>query len=212
VLIEAASGTGKTRLLRELELEAQLGGMCVARASSESAGRGPYGIFHELARGVFATAPDEAAAAARPRAAMLARVMPDLRDRFGVKPARPLGDPTEDRAQLQTELVAWATDVATHRPIALLVDDIQRCDEASAAVLATLAQGAATCKLLVAAALRTDEAVHAPLAIAALVDSGQRLRLRGLDEADLADLCRSLFGDVPHITRFAHWMHPRHRR
>ena len=205
VLIEAPSGTGKSRLLRELALEAQLAGTTVVRAESESSGRGPYGIIHELARGLFAAAPDEAGAAAAPRAPMLARVIASLRER--VKPAKPLGDPAEDRMQLQTELTAFFLAIAQSRPIALLVDDVQRCDEASAAVLATLAHQAEGKKLVIAAALRTDETVRAPAAIASLVDAGQRLRLRGLDEPDVAELCRSLFGDVPHIPRLAQWMH-----
>jgi tetratricopeptide (TPR) repeat protein len=205
LLIEAPSGTGKTRLLREVGLEAQLAGTTVVRADSEAASRGPYGIVHELARGVFAAAPDAAGEAAATRAPILARVIASLRDR--VKPAKPLGDPAEDRIQLQNELCAFFLEVAAAHPIALLVDDIQRCDEASAAVIATLAHRAAGKRLLLAAALRTDESVRAPAPIAALVDAGQRLRLRGLDETDVAELCRSLFGDVQHVPRLAQWMH-----
>jgi len=207
ILIEAPSGTGKSRLLRELGLEAQLAGMCVVRCESDSAGRGPYGIFHELARGLLAGAPDEAIAAAHPRAAMLARVITELRDRLGVKPAKPHGEPTEDRMQLQQSLADWVLEIAVHKPIALLVDDVQRCDEASAAVLAALAHQSAERKLVIGVALRTDETVRAAAAVASLVDAGQRLRLRGLEEDDLNELCRSLFGDVPHVPRLAQWMH-----
>jgi Protein kinase domain/AAA ATPase domain len=205
LLVEAPSGTGKSRLLREVALEAQLAGLCVVRAESDAAGRGPYGIFNELARGLVAAMPDVADAAARPRGAMLARAVDCLRERY--QPAKPLGDPAEDRMQLLQELAAWVLEIANDRPIALLVDDVQRCDEASAAVLASLAHGAARHKLIVAAALRTDEPARAPAAIAALIDAGQRLRLRGLDEPQLGELCRSLFGDVPHVARLAHWMH-----
>ncbi len=207
VVIEAPSGTGKTRLLRELAIEAQLAGLCVVRADSDAAGRGPYGVVHELARGLIAAAPDEALASAKPRAAMLARVIAAVRDRLGVTPARPRGDPAEDRMALQTELATWMLEVAARRPIALLVDDVQRCDEASAAVLAAVAHASAASRLLVAVALRSDEAIRAPAAIGAIVDAGQRMRLRGLDEPQLEELCRSLFGDVPHVPRLAHWMH-----
>ena len=207
LLIEAPSGAGKSRLLRELALEAQLAGMCVVRADSDAAGRGPYGIIHELARGVLAAAPAEAEAAARPRAEMLARVISELRARLGVKPSRRFGDPAEDRARLQHELAGWFLAVAEQRPIALVVDDIQRCDEASAAVLATLAHQARARALIVAVALRTDEPVRAPAALAALVDASERIRLGGLSEPDLVELCRSLFGDVPHLPRLAQWMH-----
>jgi len=207
IVIEAPSGMGKSRLVRELELEAQLAGMCVVRAASDAAGRGPYGVVHELARGVLAAAPTEAEAMARPRAAMLARVVSELRDRLGVTPSRRAGDPAEDRARLQHELAGWFLAVAGQRPLALLIDDVQRCDEASAAVLATLAHQARDRALLVAAGLRTDEAVRAPAAIGALRDAGDYLRLRGLTEPELIELCRSLFGDVAHLPRLARWMH-----
>ena len=204
ILIEAPSGTGKTRMLREVALEAQLAGMTVIRADSEAANRGPYGIVHELARGLFAVAPDAARLAARPRTALLARVITSLRER--ARPAPPLGDPAEDRMQLQNELAAFFLDVAGAQPIAIVVDDIQRCDEASAAVLATLAYQGVRKPLLVAASLRTDEAVRARAPIAALADVAQRLRLRGLDADEVTELCRSLFGDVDHIPRLAAWM------
>ena len=207
VVVEAPSGTGKTRLLRELAIEAQLAGTCVARADSDAAGRGPYGIVHELARALCSALPEEAEAAARPRAAMLARVIQPLRERLGSKPARPLGDPAEDRAQLQHELVEWVKAIAAVRPIALVVDDVQRCDEASAAVLATLAHESGDRKLLVAVALRSDEPPRAPGPLAALADVGQRIRLRGLDQAQIGELVRSLFGDVPNVARLARWMH-----
>jgi hypothetical protein len=207
ILIEAPSGMGKTRLLRELGLEAQLAGTTVARSDADTAARGPYGIFNELARGLLDGVPDEALAAARPRAEMLARVIPSIGVRLGIKPAKAHGEPADDRMRLQQDLGAWVLAIAKTRAIALLVDDIQRCDEASAAVLAALAHQAADHKLLVGVALRSDEDVRAPAALASIVDAGQRLRLRGLDESDVGELCRSLFGDVPHVPRLAQWMH-----
>jgi len=205
LLIEAPSGTGKSRLLREVGLEAQLAGLTVVRADSDSAGRGPYGVLHELAKHLLVAAPEAAGPAAVSRGPMLARVITSLRPRF--KPAAPAGDPAEDRMRLQNELTGFFRAVAETHPIALIVDDMQRCDEASAAVLATLAHQAENTRLLIAVALRTDEPARAPAPIASLIDAGLRLKLRGLDEADVGDLCRSLFGDVPHIPRLAQWMH-----
>jgi len=207
IVIEAPSGTGKSRLLRELALEAQLVGASVVRADSDAAGRGAYAILQELARGLFAAVPAEAEAAAQPRLGTLARVLPIVRERLGAKAAKPHGDPAQDRMLVQDALAAWVLDIARTKPIALLVDDVQRCDEASAAVLAALAHGATGTKLLVGVALRSDETVRAAAAIASIVDAGNRLRLRGLDEEEVGELCKSLFGNAPHLPRLAHWMH-----
>jgi len=205
-LIEGPSGMGKSRLLRELALESQLAGLCVVRSTGEATGRGPFGVLDELARNLLAAAPNETIAAAAPRAPTLVRVIASLRERLAAEPSKPRGDPAEDRMEVQQQLAAWILDIAAAKPIALLVDDVQRCDEASAAVLATLAH-AGERPLLVAAALRTDEKVRAPAAIASLVDAGARITLRGLGESEVGELCRSLFGNVPHIPQLAHWMH-----
>jgi hypothetical protein len=207
VLIEAPSGAGKSRLLGELAVEAQLVGTTVVRVNTEASDRGPYGTIHELARGLLATASSDALDCATGRAAMLARVIPELGRHFRVSPARPKGEPNEDRMSLQEELAGWIRDIASLRPIALLVDDVQRCDEASAAVLAALSHQQVNGRLLLAFALRTDENARAPAPMAAISRAGERLRLRGLDEADVARLCSSLFGDVSHLPRLAQWLH-----
>jgi len=205
IMIEAPSGTGKSRLLGELAVESQLVGTTVVRANADASERGPYAIIHALARGMLASTA-EAVELARPRGAVLSRVITELRERLDVVPARPEGEANEDRLRLQEELAGWFRDVAARRPLALLVDDIQRCDEASAAVLAALARTTSD-QLLLGFALRTDENVRAPAAVSAIADGCQRLRLRGLSEAEVEALCRSLFGDVPHIPRLARWMH-----
>ncbi len=209
VLIEAPSGTGKSRLLHELALEAQVSGLITANAgSSDEAGRGPYGVLRALGRSLLASAPVEATDAARAHAPIIARVIPEVGSRIGpVELAAPAGDPAEERMRLQAALAAWLADVTKARPVALLVDDVQRCDEASAAVLAALAHDAGKHRLLVGIALRTDETVRAQSAVAAMRDAGARIRLRGLDLRDVEALCRALFGDVPNLPILARWMH-----
>ena len=178
LLLEAPSGTGKTRLLREIALEAQLAGMTVVKTSEPT--KGPYAVVRELAHALLAVVPERAINAARGRAPLLARVVPQLGERLHAQPAPLEGDPAEDRMRVQQAAVGWFEAIAADHSIALCIDDVQRCDEGSAAVLAALAHGASTRRLLIASALRSDEPVHAPGAIAALVDAGQRVRLRGI--------------------------------
>jgi hypothetical protein len=232
VLIEALSGAGKSRLLREVGLEAQLAGAVVLNAGSEQAGRGPYGLLRELARQLIAAAPDDAVETARPRAGLIARIVPELRDgleraaqagpectrteREGGSSARrsrrarqngTAADPAEERMRAQRELTAWFLAVSVRRTLVLLIDDMQRCDEASAAVLTALAHAAAAHRLLLVAALRTDDTVLAEAAVAALRDGSVRIKLRGLDETNVEALVKTLFGDVPHVRRLARWIH-----
>jgi tetratricopeptide (TPR) repeat protein len=208
ITIEAPSGTGKSRFLQEVGLTAQVAGALVLRAQSTSIQRGPYGLMRELAHSLIAAAPEEALACAKKHASVVARVIPELKERLGhVVIAKPIGELTDDRIRVQEKIVAWFSEVAASRPLVLLVDDMQRCDEVSASVLASLAHQAQKLPLLLVAGLRTDERVRAPAAIAAIRDSGIPLRLRGLNESDVEDLVEALFGDIQHAARVAQWIH-----
>ena len=207
IVLEAPSGRGKSRLLRELGLEAQIAGATVLSADSESAGRGPYGLFCALAETLLTAAPAEALAAARPRGQVLARIVPKIGDLLGpLGVATPSAGPEEDRMQAQEELASWLLDVARTRTLVLLVDDVQRSDEASAAVLTTLAHAAPGRNLLVAVALRTDEKIRATAAVTTLRDLGHRVRVRPLEADDVEELMRGTFGDVAHLARLSTWM------
>ena len=90
-------------------------------------------------------------------------------------------------------------------PVVLLIDDIQRCDEASAAAFASLVHRKSR-GLLVGIARRLRERVRATAAVAALSTIETRILLEGLDEAGVEALLRSLFGDATHIGRLAKTM------
>ena len=96
--------------------------------------------------------------------------------------------------------------MAARHPLAILVDDVQRADEGSAAVLASLAHTAKDHRLLLALTLAVDEPIHAPAAVGSIQDVAQRRRLRGLASEDVRELAGALFGDVPHA-RLVRWLH-----
>ncbi len=208
VLVEAASGMGKSRLLRELALEAQVLGATVIRAASESAGAS-YGVVRALAADLLTKAPSEALVAAKPHALALASVLPELKGRLDVGVEAPSRDDAmERRTRVQLAIVAWLQAVARQRPLLVVVDDLQRCDESSAAVLATLSHEATNQRMVLALGLRIDEDIRAPLPLAAIKDATARMRLRGLEEHDVAELVKELFGDVPNTRRLASAVQP----
>jgi hypothetical protein len=207
VLIEAPTGTGKSRLLREVALEAQIAGTTVLTVSGD-AGRGPYGVGRAIARELLAVAPSDAVDAAQPHVAVVGRVLPELRARFPEERAAPLGgNPREDRMQLQAELAEWILEVAKRRRLVIIVDDVQRSDEASTALLAALAHKAPSHRLLLIGARRTDEPARAADTLAALRGIAHCIRLRGLQREETAQLVQSLFGEGPGLGRIAQWMH-----
>ena len=207
IRVEAPSGAGKTRLLRELCFEAQLAGAKVARAEAGAEGSGPYALLRTLARELLACAREEAFDAAEPHLPVLARVVPELRLALGDRKPKLLGDPAEDRILVQASLRDWILSIADRAPLVLAVDDAQRADEASAAVLAGSAHAARGHPLLILVTVRSDEEPRAPGMMAALADAAVRMPLRGLSEPDVEDLVRSLFGDETNVARLAQFLH-----
>ena len=205
--IEAESGAGKSRLLQELAIRTKLEGGLALHVSCEEADGGPYAALAALVDEAFVSAPEETARATAAEAPLLGRVFESVRRAHpdtGLE--RELGDPFEDRMRLQAAVVRAVRSLAAARPVVLLVDDVQRCDEASAATFAGLAR-ANVPRLLVGIARRLGEPVRAAAAVESLSSLEPRLRLAGLDPAGLEALLRSVFGDVAHLSRLARWMH-----
>jgi hypothetical protein len=208
VLVEAESGTGKSRLLREFGLEAQIRGYAVLDADSEAAGRGPFGLMHAVARAVLEAAPQEAEACAGPHAVGLASVFEEFA-RFAAESSavQEMGDPAEQRLVVQQALLGWLLDVSDQRPLAIAIDDIQRADEASAATVAALGRNADEHRLVITCALRVNETVRAPMAIDSLRSNSKRIELGGLDLDEIKELVESSFGQTSYGTRYAQWLH-----
>jgi len=207
VIVEAPSGTGKSRLLDELGLYGQLAGATIVKVESR-AGSGLYGVARGLAKGLLAACPQEARKALEPFAGQLGRVIPEVKTVLGTVTLAPAAeDPGEERSRAQRALADWFLATAEARALVIVVDDIQRADEVSAAVLAAMANRAASLPVLLALGLRTDEACRAEAAVNAFKRFAQRVRLRGLDLAEVEALVTALFGVIEGAAPLAAWMH-----
>jgi hypothetical protein len=210
LLIEAPPGAGKSRLLREGALEAQLAGLRVARAAGAQWDRGPYGLLRAIVRELLASAPDDTIATARPGGTVIPRVLPELREGLaavGIASVDPDSEPAEQRAQTQHALVRWMLELAALHPLMMIVDDLERADEASAAVLGALAHSAPKSSLAIVAALRTDVPPRAAPAVSALRGAAHVLHLDPLAPDGTEALARALFGDIRNVVGFARWLH-----
>lgn len=203
LVIEGRSGMGKTRLLREIELLAKLAGSVVLHGEGGSAG--PYALVRELARQLERRGrrdPENSSA----HAALIDRLLPAALAGEGVE-ARGSRDHREERAAVQAAFSDWLAAFAMHRPLVLVLDNLQRVDESSAAVLAGLAHLAPERSLLLVGAIRSDEPSRAHGALANLVERAVRLRPRGLRSSEVTQLVRNTFGDIPNHARLASWLH-----
>jgi hypothetical protein len=204
VHIRAESGTGKSRLLREASMEAKIAGASVAIVRCEPSEHAPYALMLRVAEQITDALPEDAEDAARPFAAQLARVFPALGQRLGIRVLEAEAvDPGEERMRTQRAVLDWILAISDRRPIALFVDDVQRCDEASATVLLSLTRENKTLRLLLVTAQRTGETPRAPVAVEMLGRAKTELALQGLSIEEIEEMLRGLFGDAAHLDRLA---------
>jgi hypothetical protein len=206
--IEAASGEGKSRLLRELAIQAQLAGATTITIDAGADGRAPFGVLRGIAEALRAADSGRTLAAAAPRIAVIGRALPEIRAHITARHrGEPLGDPAEERLRLQSELAAFLLDAVAKRKVAIFVDDAQRCDEGSAVALAAMIAGARKERLFFACAIRSDEDARARGPLDAIRSTAERVVLGGLTEEATLAFVNASFGEVPNAARFARSLH-----
>ncbi len=203
IVIEGPAGIGRTRLLRELSLEAQLGGFLVLGVEAQAT-PAPFGAAAALASSLLRACPELASSEAAKHAQVLAPLSAELTAQLAPDAAPELAaDPREQRASAHAALHDLFLSAARRQPLLLAVDDLQAADEGSASLLAALSREGRGAALVVMATLRTGDAVAAPAQVSALRKQANRVPLAGLDAAACEELVRALFGDVANCGRVA---------
>jgi len=205
IVIEGNPGVGKSRLLDEAALAAQLSGALTVRVDAR-AHPGAYGVSNAIAKAILEAAPHDARKRAEPYAANL-RVF-DVFDPEGTSKRRHAArENIATRLQLHNAVLSWLFDLAGDRTLALLVDDLPRIDERSAALLHALTDNLAQKRILLIAARRLAEKHAPPEGVDAIVVRARRLRLHRLRREETAAVLASLFGTVPNLDVLADWIH-----
>jgi hypothetical protein len=194
LLIEGLPGRGRSALLAALVLHAQQSGAVVLRVQADGGG-GLFGLARKLLELAFALYPE----------------LPSTRDaqEAFAKPLRTHASPvaSADRhAALVSAALRVLSEMSTHHPLVLAVDDLHLADPESIALLASLSSGLeSSCITLVVTALSDD--VHTgDSGLSKIRANSQRLTLAHLDEASMVELVESLFGHVPNTRRLAQWL------
>ncbi len=204
--LEAESGAGKSRLLAEASTRAKLRGVTPLLAGCDEGEGRPYETLAQLVDEAFAVAPETAAAAARPDARFLGRLFEPVRRAHPTRDDDDGAEPAEDRMRAQMATQYFFRRLAESRPLAILVDDFQRIDEASGAALLAMASESIP-GMLIGAARRLGEPFRAPELGHAFDRQEPKLRVGGLDTDGVEALARSVFGDVPNLSRLAKALH-----
>jgi len=159
VLVEGESGVGKSTLMRAFvaALPAEvlvLAGRCYERESVPF--KAVDGVIDALSHHLEELGDAEVAALAPPDAARLAQAFPVLA-RLSRSAGEPVAirDPHEIRRVVFATLRELLTRLARARPVVIAIDDVQRADADSLALLAEVLRGPVAPSLLLVATVRT---------------------------------------------------------
>ncbi len=208
LVIMGAPGMGRSRLLMSCMLDAKVVGATVASATAEDASEGDYGVVRALVGDLIEALPKATMDLAREYRDTLSSVLPELYAGMGGPEVRRPDDDGQLRPVVQAAIREFFISLVAEHAVLIAVDDVERCDEPSAAVLAALSHD--TRNLPLALALTMDpsaEAGPASNAVKMIEDVGTAVILRGLNRQEAEQLVGSVFGDVPNKSLLADWVY-----
>jgi len=187
LLLTGEPGIGKTRVLQELATKMRAAGGRVLRGRAfEAEMVRPYGPWIDALRSI------SIAEAAGPLRAELAPMLPELQS---------AGEGAGDKALLFDAVARLIARLSEATPVAVLLDDIQWFDEASAALLHFVARAVAPSRVLFACGARGEDLAE-NVAVVRVVRAMQRdgrvheVALAPLDASATAVLARAIHAAV----------------
>jgi serine/threonine-protein kinase len=216
--IEAAAGMGRTRLLEEIGVRAQVVGAAVIRVDA-SMYRDWNGTARALVLRLLDALPRAARERAEPYRAALTMLGRDVEARLATRASLPPGPASAVGAEARASrasmastagsLDGWFIELAHVKPLVLEVDNVDDADDASLGLLVALAKASADSPLFLAVTERVRRDPRTAAGLVTLRTQCQCIALAGLSQAETLELCKSLFGDPQNVERFAEWLHGR---
>ena len=200
LLLEGDAGSGRSRLLDACAIEAKLVGACVLRAEAAH-DRGDWAAARVLVRQLVQLQPEAVEASARLSRDLLTEIL-EQEPPPSQEPRAPVA-----RGPLLRELRNFFLSLAQAQSLVILVDDADRIDDASAALLAALAHKTQRHPLVIALSITrtSDDKASASLRFLRLV--AEPIAVDSLVPAQTEALLRSVFGDVPGLPLVAAQIH-----
>jgi tetratricopeptide (TPR) repeat protein len=202
--IRGVPGSGRSRMLDACALEGKLLGLAVIRADARDAANGEWGVARAIGEQLLAQFPKLAEEAARLSRNVLGQVFSELRsdDDAGM-----VTSSLPERSLILRELRDWLLAITKTQRMLVLVDDVERADDASLALLTAIAHKAERHALLLILTAVNDPARPLPTALQMLATSNNNLELGELSAPQTEKLVRSVFGDAANVQLCAARIH-----
>ncbi len=205
ITVVGEAGIGKSRLAEEVRQKALArGGLALTLRATALERSLPFAPLSEAVRPLLRAAPDNALRQV-PRAALavIAELLPTLRERLPDLPALPPVPPAEHQNRLLDGLVDLARALASAQPLLLICDDAQWADAATLMALGRLARLAPRRPILIVLAYRSEELPDNPALHTLLRSLGREMLLRPLlltrfDPGEVARFLADLAHTDPH--------------
>jgi class 3 adenylate cyclase len=200
LLVSGEAGLGKTTLVAEGARAAFAAGACVLAGHCEENLATPYQLFaRTIGHYVTHCAEDELRAHVKAHGSELARLAPVLSTRIPDLPPSRATDPDTERYLLFAAVVSLLSQASQHRPIVLVLDDLQWADAGSLELLGHLIASDQPMAVLVLGTFRDTELSNShPLlnTLAALQRQVKvtRLELTGLSHTAVVALMEAMAG------------------
>ena len=201
VLLAGDAGIGKTTLIAELARQVHGAGAIVLAGRSPRETVVPYQPFLEALRHWALNAlVADVRANTREYGPELARLIPELRRRVPDLPPPPQDEPETERYRLFEAVVGLFDDLSRSAPVLLVLDDLQWADRPTLLLLRHLARATNPARVLILGSYRSAE--RGDTFTNALTELrrdrlASELDIKGLDEAETAELVRLRAGEAP---------------
>lgn len=195
ILISAPAGTGKSRLVQELELKAKLAGFVVMHGACHEDGMAPYEALIDSLRPAL---PHGTEAERERYLPTLARLFPALAGEAAA------GVEAPDAGSLAEAVRGWLADLSARTPVLWLLDDLHWADCQTVEVFNHAIRGLAGSAVLAIGTFRCDE-TPAGSQVWRTIDDGEsdQLPLRPLGPDAQAALVAAMLPDARMPAEFA---------
>ncbi len=196
VLIGGESGIGKSRLVEEFAIQAQLKGTQVIRGQCVEHGGSAYQPWREILRVLTHYVEESDEALVSRLGPVLATLLPELWYRpFMAQASLPVPlDPQAAQQRLNDAVVQLLERAAAFWPTILVVEDAHWADEATLALLRFLAQVPSRAGLMIMVTYRDNEVAAGHPLLTWRSSRLERIKLGSLSPQNITRLVRSMLG------------------